>query len=43
MLKTPPVNAGAAGDESEIPGRDQVDPLEENMATPTNILAGIIS
>ena len=37
MVKDPPVNAGAAGDIDLIP--DQEDPLEEEMATHSSILA----
>ena len=37
MVKNPPANAGDAGDAGGIPG--QGDPLEEEMATHSNILA----
>ena len=36
MVKNPPANAGDAGDTSWILGRE--DPLEEEMATHSNIL-----
>ena len=37
VVKNPPANAGDAGDTSWILGRE--DPLEEEMATHSNILA----
>ena len=37
MVKNPPANAGAAGDMDLIPGQE--DPLEEEMATHSSILA----
>ena len=36
MVKNPPANAGDAGDAGGIPGQE--DPLEEEMATHSNIL-----
>ena len=37
MVKNPPANADATGDAGSIPGWE--DPLEEEMATPSSILA----
>ena len=40
VVNNPPDNLGAAGDKGSIPGRE--DPLEEEMATHSSILAEII-
>ena len=37
MVKNPPANAGDAGNSGLIPGWE--DPLKEEMATPSSILA----
>ena len=41
MVKNLPTNAGPTGDTGSIPG-NQEDPLQEEMATPSSIIAGKI-